>query len=81
MCFCTPSIRTICCGNAECYPKTLSLELPKERTLSLHNRMHQMEGRMNILLLEHAKLKLLLEDICKEITMEQIKQPKTRRKS
>lgn len=50
--------------------------------LANHNeRITLLEERMNILLLENAKLKLILEDICNEVSNEQSPNPKTRRKS
>lgn len=48
--------------------------------LEHHNkRITVLEERMNILLLENAKLKLMLEDICHEISKELTHKPKTRR--
>jgi len=48
---------------------------------SLDDRMTMLEQRMNILLLENAKLKLILEDICHEVSKDTPHNPKTRRKS
>ena len=44
-------------------------------------RITMLEERMNILLLENVKLKLILEDICHEVSKEHTYNPKTRRKS
>jgi hypothetical protein len=44
-------------------------------------RISSIEERMNILLLENAKLKLILEDICQEVSKYNPINPKTRRKS
>jgi hypothetical protein len=44
-------------------------------------RIAMLEERMNILLVENAKLKLLLEDICHEVSKETTHKHKTRRKS
>lgn len=47
-----------------------------------HNaRITLLEERMNILLLENAKLKLLLEDLCHEVSKEIPNKTKTRRQS
>ncbi len=44
-------------------------------------RIRFLEERMNILLLEMSKLKLILEDICFEANKESNLKSKTRRKS
>ena len=46
---------------------------------SFDKRITRLEERMNILLLENAKLKLILEDICYELSKEPPHNPKTRR--
>lgn len=56
-------------------------ELPKEKKLSDHHRLNLIEERMNILLLENAKLKLLIEDLCHEVSTGKTLKPKTRKQS
>jgi hypothetical protein len=53
----------------------------KGEELTTDQRIDRLEERMNILLLENAKLKLILEDICHEVSKEQNLNHKTRRKS
>ncbi len=53
----------------------------KVEELTSDERITRLEERMNILLLENAKLKLILEDICHEVSKEQPHKPKTRRQS
>ena len=53
----------------------------KVEELTADERITRLEARMNILLLENAKLKLLLEDICQEVSNENTYKHKTRRRS
>lgn len=53
----------------------------KVENLSSDERITRLEERMNILLLENAKLKLILEDICHEVSKERTHNHKTRRQS
>jgi len=53
----------------------------KVELLSADARITRLEQCMNILLLENAKLKLILEDLCSEAEKKLNLNPKTRRKS
>jgi len=49
--------------------------------LTIDERITKLEERMNILLLENAKLKLILEDVCHLVSLEDTNKHKTRKKS
>lgn len=51
----------------------------KVEELTADERITRLEERMNILLLENAKLKVILEDVCHEAS--KVYKPKIRRKS
>lgn len=53
----------------------------KIEELTADERITRLEERVNILMLENMKLKLILEDICHEASKEFTPKPKTRRKS
>ena len=53
----------------------------KVEELTTNDRILRLEERMNILFLENAKLKLLLEDVCHEVSKDKTHKPKTRRRS
>lgn len=53
----------------------------KVEELTADERIERLEARVNALMLENAKLKLLLEDVCHQVSMEYKPTPKTRRKS
>ena len=53
----------------------------KVNTLTADERITKLEKHMNILLLENAKLKLILEDVCHLVSQENLNNHKTRKKS
>lgn len=66
----------------------LNIVKQKVEVMSNDQRMKIIEDRMNVLLLDNAKLKLVLEDLCQEVEdiyqkvdQESYHKPKTRKKS
>lgn len=57
----------------------MKLSVLKLDCLSIEQRLDSLEERMNILLLENVKLKLILEDICHDVSKEITHKPKKRR--
>lgn len=56
--------------------KTMVIDLQ-----NLKQKTQMLEERTNILMLENAKLKLIIEDVCHEVSKEITHKPKTRKKS
>ncbi len=53
----------------------------KLEELTSHERITRLEEKVNILMSENLKLKLILEDLCYEASRQYINKPNTRRKS